>query len=414
MKDCTKLEELVHRVLGELERLQYSESTVTGFRRIFNAYLKHANECGLEDFSEEDAVCYLNSRFGLTLEHLYQKNPDRTNRKNWLRAMRILMELSECGSICKRMPGDLMRTVLPSGLQSLLDSFNTLSRKNGHSESTIYSRNGRIKHFLLYLAEQGGTDASCINEASAHDYILTKASLHGKSVITILAAIRRFLRHLYLEGFIDEDLATTVPRPKLYYSPELPAPWTSEEVEALLTSIDRGNPTGRRDYAMLLMVARLGLRASDIKSIRVSDFDWDARKISLSQHKTGVELELPLLDDIGWAVIDYLREGRPAGATCPELFVRQVAPYDAFGDTSNLTSILVKRARAAGVKTSCENKTLHSLRHALAKRLLDQQVPIEDISRILGHVNKRTTSIYLRMDVESLRACSLDPEAVFS
>lgn len=194
MKDCAKLEELVHRVLSELERLQYSESTVTGFRRIFNAYLKHASECGLEDFSEEDAVCYLNSRFGLTLEHLYQKNPDRTNRKNWLRAMRILMELSECGSICKRMPGDLKRTVLPPGLQSLLDSFNTLSRKNGHSESTIYSRNGRIKHFLLYLAEQGGTDASCINEASAHDYILTKASLHGKSVITILAAIRRFLR----------------------------------------------------------------------------------------------------------------------------------------------------------------------------------------------------------------------------
>lgn len=414
MADYTKLEELVHRALGELERLHYSESTVTGFRRIFNAYLKHANECGLEDFSEEDAVCYLNSRFGLTLEHLYQKNPDRTNRKNWLRAMRILMELSECGSICKRMPGDLMRTDLPSGLQSLLDSFNSASRKNGHSESTIYSRNGRIKHFLLYLSEHGGMDASCIDEASAHDYILTKASLHGKSVMTILTAIRCFLRYLYLEGFTDEDLAATVPRPKLYYSPELPATWTSEEVEALMTSIDCGNPTGKRDYAMLLMVARLGLRASDIKSIRLSDFDWDARKISLSQHKTGVELELPLLDDVGWAVIDYLRHGRPVGATCPELFVRQIAPYDAFGDTSNLTNILVKCARAAGIGTARNNKTLHSLRHALAKRLLDQQVPIEDISRILGHVNKRTTSIYLRMDVDSLRVCSLDPEAVFA
>lgn len=414
MEDCTKLEELVHGALGELERLHYADSTVTGFTRIFNAYLKHASDCGLEDFSEEDAVCYLNSRFGLTLEHLYQKNPDRTNRKNWLRAMRILMELSESGGICKRMPGDLMRAGLPPELQSLLDSFNTASRKNDHSESTIYSRNGRIKNFLLYLTERGGTDVSCIDEASAHDYILTKASLHGKSVVTILTAIRCFLRHLYLEGFTDEDLAATVPRPKLYYSPELPASWTSGEVEALMTSIDRGNPVGKRDYAMLLMVARLGLRASDIKSVRVSDFDWDARKISLSQHKTGVDLELPLLDDIGWAVIDYLREGRPAAAACPELFVRQVAPYDAFGDTSNLTNILVKRARAAGVKSSCDSKTLHSLRHALAKRLLDQQVPIEDISRILGHVNKRTTSIYLRMDIKSLRACSLDPEAVFS
>ena len=123
-------------------------------------------------------------------------------------------------------------------------------------------------------------------------------------------------------------------------------------------------------------------------------------------------LALPLLDDVGWAVIDYLRGGRPAGATCPELFVRHNAPFDAFGDTSNLTYILSKRAQAAGVKVPRDRKTLHSLRHALAKRLLEHGVPIDDISRILGHVNKRTTSIYLRMDVDALAGCPLDPEGV--
>ena len=125
-------------------------------------------------------------------------------------------------------------------------------------------------------------------------------------------------------------------------------------------------------------------------------------------------VELPLLDDVGWAVIDYLRGGRPAGATCPELFVRHNAPFDPFGDTSNLTYILSKRAQAAGVKVGHDRKTLHSLRHALAKRLLEQSVPIDDISRILGHVNRRTTSIYLRMDVDMLSKCALDPEAVAS
>ena len=140
------------------------------------------------------------------------------------------------------------------------------------------------------------------------------------------------------------DLSPSVPNPKPCYAPELPSTWTADEVSRLTDGIDRGNPTGKRDYAMLLMVARLGLRASDIKSMLISDVDWSARTISITQHKTGVPLELPLLDDIGWAVIDYLREGRPKAATCPQLFVRQVAPFDAFGATANLTNILIRRA----------------------------------------------------------------------
>lgn len=179
-----------------------------------------------------------------------------------------------------------------------------------------------------------------------------------------------------------------------------------------MNGIDRGNPTGRRDYAMLLMVARLGLRAPGMRSMLISDVGWSARTISITQHKTGVPLELPLLDDIGWAVIDYLREGRPKAATCPQLFVRQVAPFDAFGATANLTNILTRRARGAGIRAPRDHKTPRPLRHALAKRLLEQEVPIEDISRILGHVDRRTTSIYLRMDVDSLSACALDPAVI--
>jgi len=261
-------------------------------------------------------------------------------------------------------------------------------------------------------ADGGGTDASCITESSAHDYILTKSSNHAKSVKTILTALRCFLRHLYLEGITGQDLSPSVPNPKLYYAPELPSTWTADEVSKLMDGIDRGNPVGKRDYAMLLMVARLGLRAGDIKSMLISDIDWSSRTISITQHKTSVPLELPLLDDVGWAIIDYLREGRPEAATCPQLFVRQVAPFDAFGATANLTNILIKRARAVGIEAPRGHKTLHSLRHALAKRLLEQEVPIEDISRILGHVNKRTTSIYLRMDVDALSKCALDPEVV--
>lgn len=92
---------------------------------------------------------------------------------------------------------------------------------------------------------------------------------------SILTAIRCFYRHLYLAGLVDRDLTPTVPRSKPYYAPELPAAWSAEDVDALLAGIDRGNPVGKRDYAMLLMVARLGLRASDIKAMRIDCLDWE-------------------------------------------------------------------------------------------------------------------------------------------
>ena len=412
MSGYTGIRPLARSLLDELERLNYSEGTIVGYRRTYENLARYADARGVNTFSEDLAVGFINDKFGVAIRGLYQAAPEGVHMKNYLRCMRVMLEWDLCGCVCKRMPGELRLTPLPDGLQLLLDSFNDECRRKGLSESTVYSRGNRIKHFLLFLAERGGTDAACLTESSAHDYILTKASNHANSVQSILTAIRCFYRHLHLAGLVGRDLVPTVPSPKRYYAPELPGTWSAEDVDALLASIDRGNPTGKRDYAMLLMVARLGLRASDIKALRVTDLDWDARNISIAQHKTGVPLELPLLDDVGWAVIDYLRDGRPAGATCPELFVRHNAPFDAFGDTSNLTYILSKRAQSAGVKAPRDRKTLHSLRHALAKRLLEQSVPLDDISRILGHVNKRTTSIYLRMDVESLMGCPLDPEGV--
>lgn len=412
MADHTNLEALISDTLVEMRRLGYSENTITGLGRMFAALSRYAVSQGRKESGEELAIRFPDAKFGVELTQPCQANPGGSYPRAWLRAMRVLLEMGECGCICKRMPGDLVRTELPGELQSLLDSSDDASRRAGHSESTIYSRNGRTRHFLIFLAGNGGTDASCITESSAHDHVPAKSSNHAKSVRAILTALRCFLRHLHLEGMTERDLSPSVPNPKPCYAPELPSTWTADEVSRLTDGIDRGNPTGKRDYAMLLMVARLGLRASDIKSTPVPDVGWSARTISITQHKTGVAPGLPLPGDIGWAVIDYLREGRPKAATCPQLFVRQVAPFDAFGATANLTNILIRRARGAGIRAPRDHKTLHSLRHALAKRLPGQEVPTGDISRILGHVDRRTTSTCPRTGVDSPSACAPGPAPV--
>ncbi|MBK9696738.1 MAG: tyrosine-type recombinase/integrase [Propionibacteriaceae bacterium] len=113
--------------------------------------------------------------------------------------------------------------------------------------------------------------------------------------------------------------------------------WTADEIRRVLAVIDRESATGKRDYAMILATARLGLRISDLRHLELGDLDWRARKITIVQHKTGRPLSLPLLDDVGWAIIDYVRGGRPA-TDCPKVFVKHRHPFGTFGNASSVAS----------------------------------------------------------------------------
>lgn len=114
----------------------------------------------------------------------------------------------------------------------------------------------------------------------------------------------------------------------------IPYSWNTEDVKKLLGAVDRADPKGKRDYAILLMVVRLGLRVSDIRGMKLSCLNWNRKTITLNMQKTKRSIELPLLDDIGWAVIDYLKNGRPQTPS-DRVFVRHRAPFDAFGENES-------------------------------------------------------------------------------
>ena len=150
----------------------------------------------------------------------------------------------------------------------------------------------------------------------------------------------------------------------------IPSVWDPGDVARILDAVDRGNPCGKRDYAIILLVTRLGLRSIDVKRLEFSDFDWPGCRLSVAQAKTGSRIWLPLLKDVGWAVIDYARAGRPA-SDCPQVFLRHTAPVGPFSDQDHLHQMLVKYARAAHVPVSEKRRHgMHSLRHTLATRQL--------------------------------------------
>lgn len=189
----------------------------------------------------------------------------------------------------------------------------------------------------------------------------------------------------------------------------IPSVWTKENVEKLIQAIDRGNPAGKRDYAIILLAARLGIRTIDIKRLKLTDLNWAESQIELQVSKTGAMAHLPLLPDVGWAIIEYLKNGRPKVAS-PYVFLRHLAPLEPFSDEDRLHQIIIKYMRIARIPISPNKKKgMHSLRHTLASRLLAEKTPLPIISDILGHASTESTAVYLKIDVQQLRQCALDP-----
>jgi integrase len=181
---------------------------------------------------------------------------------------------------------------------------------------------------------------------------------------------------------------------------------------ALLESIDRRNPKGKRDYAILLLVARLGLRVGDIRALKLSDLNWNRKLIAITMQKTKQRFELPLLKDVGRAIIDYLRNGRPQ-TDSGIIFIRHRAPYDGFANHNCLHKMLTRHMVKAKIGGMHDQKhVLHSLRSTLAFVLLEKGAPLPVISEALGHQSTQTTGFYLRIDMNGLRNCIIDPEDV--
>ncbi len=177
-------------------------------------------------------------------------------------------------------------------------------------------------------------------------------------------------------------------------------------------SPDRSSPRGKRDYAILLLACRLGLRLGDIRALRLENLNWEAATIEIIQSKTRTPLRLPLTEEVGEALIDYLRSGRPQ-TDRREVFLKLNPPFAPFSESNHLYQILTHWRTLAGIEFRSKRRCgLHSLRHTLATQLLRAETPFHVISEILGHATTASTLIYAKADVETLRSAALDTEEV--
>lgn len=221
-----------------------------------------------------------------------------------------------------------------------------------------------------------------------------------KGAQLMVSALRSFLRFLFQQGETDRDLSAAVLSIPTWRLAEVPKYLQPTEVECLLESCDRTSSVGRRDYAILLLLARLGLRAGEAVSLELGDVDWRAGELTV-RGKGSFHDRLPLPQDVGNALAAYLRTDRPP---CPtrRVFVRMKAPHRGFNHPSTVSTIVRRAVERAGLTPA--TKGAHLLRHSLATGMLRAGASLAEIGEILRHRIPNTTEIYAKVDLDGLRA----------
>jgi site-specific recombinase XerD len=216
-------------------------------------------------------------------------------------------------------------------------------------------------------------------------------------------ALRMFLRFLIAEGKCAAGLEAAIPVVAQWRLSSLPRYLQSDEVERVIASCDTASPVGRRDRAILLLLARLGLRAGDIVQLRLADLDWKGAWICVTG-KSRRQTQFPLTRELGQAIVDYLEDGRPQ-TDADALFVRSRAPFRAFASHCAISVVVAQAMRRAGVK--CPSRgAAHVLRHSVATSMLREGASLQDIAAILGHRSITTTQIYAKVDLPELQQIS--------
>lgn len=396
-----KATELIEATKEELIKARYTNLTLKGIERVWINLAKYLQSKENDYFSMDVGMAFLKERYNFTENpKLLPADEDR------LRAIQLLADFQMHQRILIRRKRKRYEFAQP--FEIIFCEFMDFRKNAGISSRTLEAQIIYLERFSQYLINHEVGHVKEIDVVHIHGFIQSSAAVYRTATIYCTSCLLRVLfRYLYDQKLIPQNLAFAVPKVQCSKKSKIPSAYSKEEIKRLLDCVDLGNPKGKRDYAILLIAIRLGLRASDICELTFDNFKWESNTIELEQRKTGEQIVLPLLNDVGEAVIDYIKYGRPKVET-NEVFLRLSAPVGGM-KAPTLHSIVTYYMNKANI-TIPEGKKHgpHALRHSLASALLHSNTPMPVISEILGHTDSDTTSVYLKIDTLHLREYSLD------
>lgn len=392
--------EIVNRLRNFMLNVRKNSSrTVKAYNYIWQELAVYANEHSYGSFETSWVMPYLNKKYGIVKGKLPHK------KRIIRRAGEVLCDFAAYGKISRRRR--TQEIVLSREHDILLNALDEYRNLHQLAESTYMSMQYNLVDFADFM-QKNYLDFSSFSIKDMHKYINTISRYSLSAKANKLYALRCVFRIMYDNGIVASDFSNACAHVRIYKYSHIPSTYSVCEVQKILNSVDRSTALGKRNYAILLIASRLGMRAFDIKNLKFENLNWQLGEIRFVQHKTQNELVLPLTEEIGDALIDYLRNGRPE-ADSGFLFVRHLAPYEPFADTYKFNNIVIKHFALAEINVpKGKAHGIHSFRHSLAGNMLSAKTPLPVISSVLGHSDCSVTCQYIKVDIEQLRQCALE------
>jgi site-specific recombinase XerD len=381
--------ELEKELLGRMAARGCSEVTITEYRYLCSSIINQMKNLGHPFYTKEGGTKFLES---------YIKNHEKNQYYENLRTVVSRLDDLIDGTWLDVHSFHDRGFDLSDAQKQLVDNYCYYCHLSGRADGTVRLRHYDTELFFSKLNEIGCTDITQISPEN-----ISKACIRITDH-NIWGEIRIFLRYLFNEGILPVDFSTIVPHYKKPYV--LPTVYSVDEIHRLESVIDQNTELGLRDYAMILMATRLGLRSGDIVLLRKDDVDFYNNEVRIIQQKTKKELCLPLLPVIKEAIQIYLKIR--SGSDSTRIFLNVYAPFHPV-TTATMRHAVTKYLTKASVDISSKKHGPHALRSSLASSMVNDKVPYEVVRKILGHSSNNAIKHYARIDIEELRNYSLKP-----
>jgi site-specific recombinase XerD len=359
------------------------------------------DEQELLEFTEEIGLTYCDESFG---GHLLRDDMPQSCRIG-LRAVRMLISYQKTGDFEFRSP-KVERSFSGENGKPFTIYLSYARNALGLAAATLSNKEFYLHSFYTYLEGRSLTlddlGIAIIEEFyTAMGYTL--ASRHNCG-----SALRIFLRYAFDNGMTNKDWSIYLLSDNYKHYCKLPTTYEEAEISSMIAAVDRASPTGKRDYVILLLAAEYGWRSKDIVSLRFDQIDWDRNVISFNQSKTDTPVEYPLLASVGNAIIDYVKNGRSNAGSDRVVVAAESGKKGKPLSPSTVHSVVTRYMHKANIADWNKKKHgAHSLRHSLASNMLKKNISMQTISTVIGHQRTETTKIYLSIDVDKLRKCTL-------